>query len=318
MNEDNRNSYPTQQSPSAPQSASRPKRGGGGWMGKAALVCSFAALVIACAALYLVLPKPEPEPEPEPTPQYVTYRGQQLPVLENVAASTYDKEAFQRTEQGWLSYEKDGTAAIPGIDVSYYQGEIDWQAVAGAGVEFAMIRLGYRGYSQGSIQMDSYFERNIQGALDAGIEVGVYFFSQATSVWEAEEEAEFVLDTIKNYDVTYPVAFDWEFITPADQSLVPRTSGMEGGAVTRCAGAFCDMVAAEGYTPVIYFNQDMAYMFYQLERLGDYTFWLAEYNDRPGFYYHFDLWQYTHTGSVPGIEGNVDLNLVFRDFSGKA
>ena len=176
-----------------------------------------------------------------------------------------------------------------------------------------MIRLGYRGYSQGVIMPDKNFEQNLRGALNAGLEVGVYFFSQAVSVWEAEEEAQYVLDAIQGYDVTYPVAFDWEFIA----GDTARTDGMEPEAITRCAGAFCDMIREAGYHPVVYFNQDLGYLSYQLDRLTDYTFWLAEYNARPSFFYHFDLWQYTHTASVPGIEGNVDMNLAFREFDEK-
>lgn len=143
--------------------------------------------------------------------------------------------------------------------------------------------------------------------------MGVYFFSQAVSVWEAEEEAQYVLDAIQGYDVTYPVAFDWEFIA----GDTARTDGMGPEAITRCAGAFCDMIREAGYHPVVYFNQDLGYLSYQLDRLTDYTFWLAEYNARPSFFYHFDLWQYTHTASVPGIEGNVDMNLAFREFDEK-
>ena len=103
--------------------------------------------------------------------------------------------------------------------------------------------------------------------------------------------------------------FDWEFITGTSGA---RTNGMEADDITRCAGAFCDMVAEAGYEPVIYFNQDLGYLSYELDALTDYTFWLAEYNKKPSFYYHFDLWQYTHRGTVPGIKGSVDLNLDFR------
>ena len=243
----------------------------------------------------------------------ISYRDRELPVLEGVAVNSYVSDGFSVNDRGWLTYEQDGKQAAIGIDVSAYQGEIDWQQVADSGVEFAMIRLGYRGYSQGVIMPDKNFEQNLRGALDAGLEVGVYFFSQAVSVWEAEEEAQYVLDAIQGYDVTYPVAFDWEFIA----GDTARTDGMEPEAITRCAGAFCDMIREAGYHPVVYFNQDLGYLSYQLDRLTDYTFWLAEYNARPSFFYHFDLWQYTHTASVPGIEGNVDMNLAFREFDEK-
>lgn len=278
--------------------------------GKSALGVAVLALLLAGAALYFALPRPEPEePPPEPVPEVETilYRGQELPILEDVPVNAYDAGDFSIGPNGWNAYEKDGKRAAVGIDVSFYQGEIDWQQVAASGVEFAMIRLGYRGYSKGALQMDSKFEENIQGALDAGLEVGVYFFSQAVNTWEAEEEADFVLQAIEPYPVTCPVVFDWEFISGEEV----RTAGLEGAALTRCAGVFCDMVQAEGYQPMIYFNQDLGYLYYDLSALKQYPFWLAQYAETPGFYYHFDMWQYSHTGQVPGIEGNVDLNLFF-------
>ena len=187
-------------------------------------------------------------------------------------------------------------------------GAIDWQAVADSGVEFAMIRVGYRGYSQGALQMDERFRENMDGALAAGLDVGVYFFSQATSVLEAEEEADFVLSAIRGYPIKYPVAFDWEFIDGAEA----RTNGMDGDTVTQCATAFCDLISVAGYTPMVYFNQELGYLFYQLDQLDASQFWLAEYDTKPDFFYDFEMWQYTHTGAVPGIQGNVDLNLAFR------
>lgn len=137
-----------------------------------------------------------------------------------------------------------------GIDVSTYQGEIDWEQVALSGIDFAMIRLGLRGYTQGGIRMDSMFERNIDEALAAGLDVGVYFFSQAVSVQEAEEEADFVLGQLEGYTLTYPVVFDWESVSDASA----RTNHMDAEEVTRCAAAFCDKIAAAGYTPMIYVN----------------------------------------------------------------
>lgn len=195
-----------------------------------------------------------------------------------------------------------------GVDVSVYQQDIDWQAVAADGIDFAIIRLGYRGYTEGGLMMDERFEANIQGALDAGLEVGIYFFSQAITPQEAEAEAAFVLNAIEDYQVTGPIAFDWEPITSGQNA---RTDGLTGEMLTQCAGAFCAKVAQAGYEPAVYFNQDLGYLHYDLRELTDYTLWLAEYDQKPDFYYHFDLWQYTHTGTVAGIEGNVDLNLMF-------
>ena len=123
-----------------------------------------------------------------------------------------------------------------------------------------------------------------------------------------------MLEHIRSYPVRYPVVFDWEFITTGEA----RTAGMDGQGITQCASAFCELVSVAGYTPMVYFNQDMGYLVYQLKELDSSPFWLAEYDSRPDFYYDFDMWQYTHTGTVPGIQGNVDLNLAFRDLTRQA
>ena len=295
--------------------------GGDNLLAILALIGSGLSMIVACAALVLtVMVSREPakeEPAPVPEPQHMmetpaatlTYRNKELAVLEEVPVNGYITDCFSTQKNGWRTYQNGQQKARMGIDVSAYQGEVDWKKVAASGVEFVMIRCGYRGYSRGVITADAKFEQNIQGALDAGLEVGVYFFSQAVNTWEAREEAEFTLECIEGYDVTYPVAFDWETIAGSNDA---RTNGMEGSKITNCAGAFCDVVAEAGYDSVIYFNQDLGYLGYDLDALKDYTFWLAEYNETPSFYYHFDLWQYTHKGTVPGIEGNVDLNLDFR------
>ena len=146
------------------------------------------------------------------------------PLLPNA----YDSEGFS-IQNGFLTYQGDAPCYI-GVDVSSHQKEIDWARVAASGVQFAMIRVGYRGYSVGSINKDAYFDQNIQGALDNGLAVGVYFFSQATSVEEAEEEALQTLAWIEGYDITYPVVFDWEQV---DQDS-SRTKDAEGKTTTEC------------------------------------------------------------------------------------
>lgn len=264
------------------------------------LAVGLIAAAVLCAAVALFIWEQQPE--------YFTYRDQQLEAIKGVDRNRYDPQAFTQEENGWITYEKNGRKALTGIDVSVYQGDIDWEAVAQSGVEFAIIRLGYRGYSQGAIQLDRNFEQNMRGALEAGLDVGVYFFSQATTVLEAEEEADFVLENLRGYPITFPVVFDWEFVT-ADQA---RTHEMEGEALTDCALAFCELVATAGYTPMVYFNQDIGYFYYQLDELDQYPFWLAEYDSKPDFFYDFEIWQYTHTGTVPGIQGSVDLNLAFE------
>ena len=272
-----------------------------GWMAKTALTLAVLALILAGAALYLVL-REELAPEPET----FQYGGQTLVAEEGMPRNPYDRENFSLDERGRVTYAAEGRSAKTGVDVSFYQQDIDWQAVAADGIDFAIIRLGYRGYTEGGLMMDERFQANIQGALDAGLEVGVYFFSQAITPQEAEAEAAFVLNAVEDYEITYPIAFDWEPITGGQTA---RTDGLTGEMLTQCAAAFCAKVAEAGYESAVYFNQDLGYLHYDLRELTDYTLWLAEYDTKPDFYYHFDLWQYTHTGTVAGIQGNVDLNL---------
>ena len=173
-----------------------------------------------------------------------------------------------------------------------------------------MIRVGYRGYEQGGIYEDTYARANLQGALDAGLDVGVYFFSQAVTVEEAIEEANVVLDLIKDYKITYPVVFDWEWVTGD-----ARSGDITSRTLTDCTKAFCDTIAAAGYTPMFYFNLSMAQTMFRLRELTDYEFWLAQYSDAMTFAYDVQMWQYTCEGTVPGITTAVDLNLSFLDYA---
>lgn len=225
-------------------------------------------------------------------------------ILEGVPVNPYDLQAFS-LKGDRMTYSAEGTNTALGIDVSYYQGEIDWEKVANDGIQFAMIRVGGRYYGSGGLFEDTQFRANIQGALDAGLDVGVYFFSQATTPAEAREEAEFLLARLEDYDVTYPVVFDWENIS----NDTARTDGMSRTQVTAAANAFCSLVEDAGYSPMIYFNQHIGYLLYDLEGVVQYPFWLAQYSETPSFYYTFQMWQYTSSGAVDGIEGRVDMNL---------
>lgn len=226
-----------------------------------------------------------------------------------LAANAYDPTGFY-LRRGLRRYESGNMIGLSGVDVSSYQGEIDWEAARDGGVQFAMIRVGYRGFVSGELDEDDQFKANIQGALDAGIPVGVYFFSQALTEEEAVEEAEYVLAQIKDYDVTFPVVFDWEEVQGQ-----ARTDEMNMLMLTACAKAFCDKVAESGYEPGIYFNLTYGYEQLNLASLKDYTFWLAEYAEAPSFVYDFKMWQYTNEGTVPGIQGPVDLNIYFQEKS---
>lgn len=228
----------------------------------------------------------------------------------------YDWDNLETLSNGMLAYYVDGQlASEAGVDVSEHDGAIDWQTVKASGVDFAMIRLGYRGYGlEGNIVLDAYFLDNIVGAKEAGLKVGVYFFSQAITAEEAREEARYVLDQLEQagIELDYPVAFDQEPITNGD---VARTDGISNSQLTENAVAFCQEIERAGYTPMIYGNQhDLA----KLDLTGElaaYDVWLAEYEtDAPTAETDYVMWQYTENGTVSGIPtsaGWVDLNIRF-------
>ena len=244
-------------------------------------------------------------PEEEP-PVTFQYNGRILTPLEGAPVCPYDPNSFSVDEQGRKHYRQGFAEAITGMDVSYYQGDIDWNAVAGDGISYVFLRLGYRGYTEGNLFLDKNFESYYEGATAAGLKIGVYFYSQAITTEEAEAEADFVLSTLAGRPLSYPIAYDWENITSGDAA---RTDGLDGATLTACAIAFCNRIAEGGYQPAVYLNQDQAYMQYDLRQLTDYPLWLADYRSQTDFYYDYDYWQYTHTANVAGVQTTVDLNL---------
>lgn len=217
---------------------------------------------------------------------------------------------------------------IRGIDVSKWQGNIDWSKVAKDDVSFAIIRVGNRGLSKGSISLDEYFERNINGALVNGIKVGIYFFSSSINEVEAEEEANFVLKHIKGYNITMPVVFDFEgFSNPEN-----RNYGMTIEQITNNCIAFQNIIKAGGYTCMLYGSQHYLPKKFDLDRLTD-PLWVAKYpskitpnceeKNKPKVKGHDDrvaIWQYASCGTVAGINARVDMNYMYIDVStdGKA
>lgn len=241
----------------------------------------------------------------------IKYLGEWIDVLDGVAANSYDSELFSTDDSGRVAYS--GQSFETGIDVSSYQGAVDWNAVAADGIDFAFIRVGYRGWgSAGTMNADKYFEQNIRGATAAGLKVGVYFYSQAITEDEAAEEAQFVLDAISGYDVKYPVVFDWEVVGRSDA----RTYGLSSSMLGKCANTFCLAVENAGYKPVIYVNKYSGYKKYDLRDVTNYDLWLAEYDvESPTFYYDFKIWQYGDEGTVSGISGKADMDISFTDYS---
>lgn len=223
--------------------------------------------------------------------------------------NTLDNKLFVN-ENGRITYPE----GFIGIDVSEHQGDIDWQKVKDSGVDYAIIRVGYRGYTRGRLYQDEMFEKNVKGATDAGLKVGLYVFSQAVSVMEAEEEAGYILGLIQNYKIDYPIVFDWENIT-TDDAEKARTNAVSGAEVTQFANAFCTKISKAGYNTAVYINKHQAYNFYDLSELAQFDIWYAEYQPLPSLYYEFSMWQYTEEGAVEGIEVPCDINVSFKDYS---
>lgn len=248
-------------------------------------------------------------------PPVTDISGRIIPNHTDIAKSVLSPEFFVRDGNGRMTYSDSSVKTYTGIDVSVFQGDIDWDAVKNDGIDFVMLRVGYRGYGQkGIMGKDDKFDSNYEGAKKAGLKVGAYFFSQATNESEAREEAAFVLDAVRDCPLDYPIAYDWEFVDNDEA----RTNGMTSEDITVCAKAFCEAIKSAGKVPVIYFNCETGYFNYDLPQVKDYDFWLAEYYDTPSFYYNYKMWQYSKTGSVDGISGDVDMNISIVDFSGSA
>ena len=232
-----------------------------------------------------------------------------IPINPNLKQHSYVTEDLAFLSDGSLEYIRDGQViSYKGIDVSKHQGEIDWAKVAADGIEFAFIRVGTRGYGTGAIVEDAQFEANIKGAISNGIQVGVYFFSQAINEEEAREEAAFVLEKIAPYKVQCPVVIDVEKVSDSEArmnqiSLEQRTANTL---------VFLETVEAAGYEVMLYHNMEMGTLMLDMEKFENYSKWFAYYNKEIYYPYAFDVWQYSDKGKVDGIAGDVDLNISFK------
>ena len=229
---------------------------------------------------------------------------------ESTYVSPYDWSKLDR-EGGRYRYIVDGEERSRiGIDVSENQHAIDWDAVAADGIDFAMVRLGYRGATAGDLYLDEYYWANLDGARNAGIDCGVYFFSQASTPAEAVEEADFVLEYLNGTPLEYPIAFDSEEkVLDLAQS---RTTGLDNAAMTEIMNAFCQRIEDAGYEAIVYGNaHDLSR--YNRSSLEDKEIWWAEYDaPLPSHKIDIVLWQYSNAGQVSGIDGFVDMNLDLR------
>lgn len=249
-------------------------------------------------------------------PEYMVFMDEGIykftEIDNSLKMNTLKRENFKVSEKGELTYSENGTVTShKGIDLSKYQGNVDFSKVKDDGVEYAMIRCGYRGYDSGIIVADPNWGKYAKDASDNGVKVGAYFFTQAVSVDEAIEEANFVIDTIKPYNITYPVVIDVEDVankTTRQEKLSPKE-------LTDVVIAFCDTIKAAGYTPMIYSNINYYGGKLEYSRLEAYDKWFASYSTSLYFPYEIAMWQYTSTGTVNGISGNVDVNISFKEWN---
>ncbi len=232
-----------------------------------------------------------------------------LPEYQRVAKHTYnfDEDHYYQDENGFR-YVKDDNGKIisrMGVDVSKHKGSIDWKKVKESGIEFAIIRVGFRGPGEGTLEPDEYAKANVEGALANGLDVGVYFYSQAITEAEAIAEADYVLNFVKDYNINWPIVFDTEYY---------EREGARGNTTNReqrtaVAKAFLDRIKDAGYQAMLYSSTRWSILNVNRDELADYPFWFAYYGDKPTYRFDFNIWQYTSEGTVPGIKGDCDLDL---------
>lgn len=242
-------------------------------------------------------------------------KNQQFKLIKTDLSKEVDEEHTGRGEQ----FKKEHPEIKVGIDVSKYQEEIDWEAVKKDGIDYVMVRVGFRGYgSTGSLNKDIMYEKNIEGAKKAGLDVGVYFFSQAINEQEGIAEAQYTLGLIEKYNITYPIAFDTEY--SSSPNLTGRADNISVQDRTNAAKGFCRTIVDSGYKVLIYGNPYWFKEKIDLNQLKEYKIWLANYTGatqdnplaKPSSYKgQYVMWQYTESGSVNGIKGGVDCNIFY-------
>lgn len=227
--------------------------------------------------------------------------------------NTYDYTNLQMKGDKMSYYDNGRDISYLGLDLSKYNGDVDFTAVKSEGIDFVMIRLGSRGYGSGQITLDEKFEENITKAIGAGLEVGVYFFSQAVTAEEAVEESNFIVQTLANYKITYPVVFDMEYV----QNDKARIEALSRDEKTAVAKAFLQNTKVAGYQPMIYGAKEWLIREIDLTKLTEYDIWLSQQKEIPDYPYKFQMWQYSLKGKIGGVNGDVGLNISFVDYSEK-
>ena len=246
----------------------------------------------------------------------VTYQDgstEWVEINDKLAANSYDTAKFVYQNPQMKYYANGKQASWFGVDISSKQGIVDFEKLKKAGVDFVMIKIGGRGYSSGNIVLDSSYKDYMNGAKNAGLGIGVYFYSQAVDKDEVCEEAETLLELIKDYPVKYPVVFDMESV----EGDVARTDALDVSTRTELARIFLKTIKAEGYTPMLYGDKEWLVTKLDLEKLQDYDVWLSQETDTPDYPYEYTMWQYNKSGTVSGISGTAGLNISLVNYSGK-
>jgi GH25 family lysozyme M1 (1,4-beta-N-acetylmuramidase) len=230
---------------------------------------------------------------------------------DNIARNNYDY-ANLTSKSPLMTYSENGTVVSKcGVDISSNQGEVDFTKLKNAGVNFVMIKIGARGYSSGNIVLDTNYEDNIKAAKKAGLNIGVYFCSQAVSKSEAREEADTVIDAIENYTITYPVAFVMENVTDD----MARIEALDTSERTQIAKTFMDRVESAGYKSMLYGDLEWLMTYVDMSTLSDYDVWYAQDGSKPSYPYQFGMWQYNTNATVSGIDSKATMILSFRDYA---
>lgn len=230
-----------------------------------------------------------------------------------LARNDYDYSGLVYQRPLMKYYENNTRVSYAGVDISKTQDYVDFLELKHAGIDFVMIKLGQRGYSSGEITLDEYFADNMKRAAEAGLDIGVYFFSQAITTEEAEEEAQFVIDTLAEYEIQYPVVFYMDTV----KNEVARIDSLDKMQRTNIALAFMDKIRENHYFPMIYGDKEWLIQNLSLGSMIGYDVWLSQETDIPDYPYQFTMWQYTTHGSIEGIAGDANLNICFIDYSVK-
>ncbi len=227
---------------------------------------------------------------------------------------SYNKDGF-RLDNGFMAYfdEEGNKISHLGVDISYHQEKIDWEALKESPCEFVMLRCGYRGYTEGGLVEDEKFKEYASAAVEAGFPIGVYFFTQALTEEEAIAEADFVMDLIGDFPISYPVVIDTEYV--ASESARTNQAEMTEQERTQLLITFCERVKEQGYYPMIYASENWLRRELDASMIQSYEIWAPQYLEENDFMYDFTIWQYTDSGNIQGIDGVVDLDISMVDYA---